>query len=190
MIAILGISGLANSVSFKRSHWPDLEEREYRISQGHDAAAALVVDGQIVAAAAEERFNRLKHSGAFPAAAAAFCLNQAGLRVGDLAEIAHSFNYAPYEEIYSLDPVSQELYDDVLSHEALLAQVEHFTPGFDLERVQQVRHHLSHAASACFASGWDECLTVVIDAMGETQGTSVFHARNGGLHRLAEISAN
>jgi len=190
MIAILGISGLSNALSFKRSHWPGLDERDYRISQGHDAAAALIVDGRIVAAAAEERFNRLKHSGAFPAKAAAFCLSQAGMRVEDLAEIAHSFNYAPYEEIYSLDPVSQELYDEVLSNHALLSRVKRFAPEFPLDKVHQVKHHLSHAASACFASGWDECLTVVIDAMGETQGTSIFHARNGDLRRLGEISAN
>ena len=63
MTVILGVGGLANSVSFKRAHWPGLEEREYRISQGHDAAAALVVNGTTVAAAAEERFNRKKHSG-------------------------------------------------------------------------------------------------------------------------------
>jgi carbamoyltransferase len=190
MTAILGISGLPNSVAFKRAHWPGLDQREYRISQGHDAAAALVVDGQIVAAAAEERFDRRKHSAAFPRAAAEYCLREAGLRAYDLTEIAHSFNYEPYEEIYSLDPVSQQLYDEVFSKEALLAEVEAFAPDFALRDVHQVRHHLSHAASACYASGWDNCLTVVIDAMGETQGASIFHARDGDLSRLGEISAN
>ncbi len=53
---ILGISGFENSIAFKKAHWPGLEEREYRISQGHDAAAALVIDGVPMAAAAEERF--------------------------------------------------------------------------------------------------------------------------------------
>src|SRR5277367_4922066 len=66
MSAILGLSGLAESVRFKRAHWPGLDEREYRILQGFDAAAALVVDGQVVAAAAEERFNRNKQMGDFP----------------------------------------------------------------------------------------------------------------------------
>src|SRR5882724_6644653 len=65
---ILGISGLENAVAFKKAHWPRLDEREYRLSQGHDAAAALVVDGVPVAAAAEERFNRQKHSARFPMA--------------------------------------------------------------------------------------------------------------------------
>ena len=63
---IIGISGLANAMSFKRSHWPGLDEREYRISQGHDSAAALVSNGEILAAAAEERFSLKKHTGDFP----------------------------------------------------------------------------------------------------------------------------
>ena len=80
MSAILGVSGLAESVRFKRAHWPGLEEREYRISQGFDAAAALVVDGVVVAAAAEERFNRRKQSGDFPVQAIAL-LSAAGRSV-------------------------------------------------------------------------------------------------------------
>jgi carbamoyltransferase len=190
MTSILGISGLANSLRFKREHWPSLDEREYRISQGHDAAAALIVDGRIVAAAAEERFNRHKHSGAFPEAAIDFCLRQAGLKLQDVSEIAHAFNYAPYEEIYSLDPVSGQLFDEVFSREALLDRLEEFAPEFPEENVHQVSHHLCHAASASLVSGWDECLTVIIDAMGETQGASIYHTRNGEIHRIAEISAN
>jgi predicted NodU family carbamoyl transferase len=72
---ILGISGLEQAMPFKRTHWPGLDARDYRISQGHDAAAALVVDGVPVAAAAEERFNRQKHSARFPACAILYCLD-------------------------------------------------------------------------------------------------------------------
>jgi carbamoyltransferase len=190
MTPILGISGLANSVNFKREHWPGLDEREYRISQGHDAAAALIVDGRIVAAAAEERFNRSKHSGAFPKAAIEFCLNQAGIKLDDVGEIAHAFNYAPYEEIYTLDPVSSRLFDEVFSREALLDEVAEFAPDFPEKNVHQVSHHVCHAASASMVSGWDECLTVVIDAMGETQGASIYHVRHGEVRRIGEISAN
>ena len=56
---ILGISGLPAAVRFKREHWPGLDDREYRLSQGHDSAAALVVNGEIRAAAAEERLAKL-----------------------------------------------------------------------------------------------------------------------------------
>ena len=190
MSAILGVSGLAESVRFKRAHWPGLEEREYRISQGFDAAAALVLDGVVVAAAAEERFNRHKQSGDFPAQAIAYCLREAGLSMGEVDEIAHCFDYAPFGEIFSLDATSATLYEEVFSRQALLAQVNRHCPEFPGERVHQVGHHLSHAASAYFTSGWDECLVVVLDAMGETQSGSVFHASHGKLEKLREISAN
>src|SRR5258707_10103691 len=102
---IFGISGLESAVPFKRALWPGLKEREYRISQGHDSAAALVVNGTPIAAAAEERFNREKHSGKFPAGAIRSCLAQAGLSIRDIDEIAHSFDYAPYHRAYSIDPM-------------------------------------------------------------------------------------
>ena len=190
MSAILGVSGLAESVRFKREHWPGLDEREYRILQGFDAAAALVVDGAVVAAAAEERFNRHKQTGDFPVQAIAYCLEQAGLSLADVDEIAHCFDYAPFGEIFSLDVTSAMLYEEVFSRHALLAQITRHCPQFPDERVHQVSHHLSHAASAYFTSGWDECLVVVLDAMGETQSGSIFLGRDGHLDKLHEISAN
>src|SRR5215467_11847995 len=107
---IIGISGLDSAVAFKKRHWPGLEEREYRISQGHDAAAALVVDGEIVAAAAEERFDRKKHSAHFPIHAIRYCLDEADINIEEIDEIAHSFDYSPYSKIFSLDPITAELY--------------------------------------------------------------------------------
>ncbi|HYK17274.1 MAG TPA: carbamoyltransferase C-terminal domain-containing protein [Bryobacteraceae bacterium] len=190
MSSILGVSGLAESVRFKREHWPGLEEREYRIAQGFDAAAALVVNGVVVAAAAEERFNRQKQTGDFPAQAIGYCLKQAGLALADVDEIAHCFDYAPFGEIFSLDATSAMLYEQVFSKQALLAQINRHYPQFSTERVHQVSHHLSHAASAYFTSGWDECLVVVLDAMGETQSGSIFRGRGARLEKLREISAN
>src|SRR5207247_8155109 len=70
---------------------------EYRISQGHDSAAALIVDGVCVAAAAEERFSRKKHTGDFPSGAIQYCLSEAGLEIGDVDEIAHGFDYRSEE---------------------------------------------------------------------------------------------
>lgn len=190
MSVILGLSGLEESVRFKRTHWPGLDEREYRIAQGFDAAAALVVDGIAVAAAAEERFNRQKQTGDFPAGAIASCLTQAGLSLGDVDEIAHCFDYAPFGEIFSLDAISAQLYEEVFSKQVLLGQVKQHCPQFPIERVHQVGHHLSHAASAYFTSGWDDCLVVVLDAMGETQSGTIFRGSGGHLEKLREISAN
>jgi carbamoyltransferase len=185
---ILGISGFENAMSFKKAHWPGLEEREYRISQGHDAAAALIVNGELVAAAAEERFNRQKHSAKFPIEAIRYCLSEAGLPLADVDELAHGFDYSPYRRIYSLDPMSVQLYAGVFSKEALLAQVERDMSGFPPERVHHVSHHLAHAASAFFTSGWDDCLVGVVDAMGEAQSVSIFHGHGGRLDKLREIS--
>src|SRR3989454_1319110 len=175
---------------FKRAHLPQLDEREYRISQGHDSAAALVVDGTVVAAVAEERISRKKHTGAFPKGAIAYCLAEAGVTIDQIDELAHGFDYAPYRGIYSLDPESRDLYRQVYSREALLALVTRDFPAFPAERVHHVAHHLAHAASAYFTSGWDECLVVVADGMGEAHGVSVYHARDGKLETLFRISAS
>src|SRR5207245_1691244 len=105
--------GFENAMPFKRAHWPGLDEREYRMSQGHDAAAALVVDGVCVAAAAEERFNRRKHSSDFPVGAIRYCLEAAGCSVTDIDEIAHGFNYVPYAAAYSIDPMTDKQYREV-----------------------------------------------------------------------------
>lgn len=187
---VLGISGLQNSVPFKQAHWPGLDPREYRISQGHDSAAALLIDGALIAASEEERFTRKKHTGDFPIAAIQYCLSTAGITLDDLDEVAHGFDYSPYRRLYSMDPASAELYSQVFSREALLEQVNRHLPGFPNERVHHVGHHLAHAASAAFTSGWDECLVVVNDAMGEVQSLTVYHFRDGELEKIREISAN
>jgi len=186
---IIGISGFEGSIPFKKCHWPGLDDREYRISQGHDSAAALFVDGELIAAAAEERFSRKKHTGDFPVGAISYCLEEAGLSLGDIDEIAHGFDYAPYRAAFSIDPISAALYRDVFSREAVLAQVSRYLDGYPADRVRHVNHHLAHAASAYFCSGWEECLVLVVDGMGELQSATVFHAHHGRLDKLCAISA-
>ena len=187
---IIGVSGLENAMPFKRTHFPGLDAREYRIAQGMDAAAALVIDGQLVAAAAQERFSGKKHTGDFPVDAIRFCLKEAGIGLDEIDEIAHGFDYAPYRGLYQQDDTSQALYDRVFSKEALLRQVARDLPGFPLEKVHQVGHHLAHAASAAWTSGWDECLVVVNDAMGETESLSIYDFHDGQLEKLRTIGAN
>ena len=174
---------------FKRAHWPNLDEREYRISQGHDSAAALVVDGSIVAAVAEERISRRKHTGDFPRGAIAYCLAEAGLAIQEIDELVHGFDYAPYRGLYAANPLSLDLYRAVYSRDALLALVARDFPDFPPARVFHVGHHLAHAASAYYTSGWDECLVMVIDGMGEAQSVTIYRAHAGCLHRIAQIPA-
>jgi carbamoyltransferase len=186
---VIGISGLANAVPFKKAIYPGLDEREYRIVQGMDAAAALLIDGELVAAAEEERFTGKKHTGAFPVHAIQYCLKQAGISVGEIDEIAHGFDYAPYRDLYLHDSVSASLYKQVLSRDALLENVRCHLPGFPEERAFAVGHHLAHAASAAYTSGWDECLVVVNDAMGEVESLSVYDFHDGELERICSIGA-
>jgi len=188
-VKILGISGIDGTGDFKRRHEPGLEEREYRITQGHDSAAALIVDGDVVAAVAEERVSRRKHTGDFPLGAIRACLAHAGLAPADLDEVAHSFDYEPYRALYALDPVAAELYRDVLSRDAFAARVRAALPDLPADRVRHVEHHLAHAASAYLTSGWDECLVAVMDGMGEAHGATVYTASGGRLEPRQRISA-
>jgi carbamoyltransferase len=187
---VIGISGLENSMPFKRARFPGLDEREYRIAQGMDAAAALVIDGELVAAAEQERFSGKKHTGDFPVDAIHFCLKQAGITLDEVDEIAHGFDYAACRGLYQQDQISRELYEQVFSKDALLRQVARDLPGFSSDRVHQVGHHLAHAASAAYTSGWDECLVMVNDAMGETESLSVYDFHDGQLERLRTVGAN
>src|SRR5438105_13993749 len=164
---IIGISGFEGSIPFKRARSPNLDEREYRISQGHDSAAALVVDGTVVAAVAEERISRRKHTGDFPKGAIAYCLDEAGLAIGDIDELVHGFDYAPYRAVYALDPASRDLSRHVYSREALLARVAGDVPGFPAQRGPALAPHAAHGDSADYTSAWDECLVLAIDGMGE-----------------------
>ncbi len=186
---VIGVSGIEGTMEFKRRHWPALQEREYRISQGHDSAAALVVEGEVVAAVAEERISRRKHTGEFPRGAIQCCLDIAGLRLEEIDAVVHSFDYQPCRALYGLDPISSELYRDVLSREAFVARVQDALPELAPGRVGHVEHHLAHAASAYCTSGWEECMVAVIDGMGEAHGATVYRAAGGRLEPVHRISA-
>ncbi len=186
---VIGISGLENFIDFKKAAWPGLEEREYRIAQGVDASAALVIDGNLVVAADQARFCVQTRTPQFPIDAIRFCLSEAGITIDAIDEIAHGFDFAPYRVLYAQDSVSTELYRRVLSRSALLDQVSRDLPGFPEEKVFAVSHHRAHAACAAFTSGWDECLVVVSDAMGEIEGLSVFDFHDGELERIRSMYA-
>ena len=111
---VLGLSGLPRAQEHLRRTHPDLSPLDERIVQGLDSAAALVVDGRLVAAASEERFTGEKGTGRLPEQAIAWCLREAGVTPDDVDLIAHGFDYdrhrrafeitgAPFDEVYSKD---------------------------------------------------------------------------------------
>ncbi|MFI6481224.1 carbamoyltransferase [Nonomuraea sp. NPDC050663] len=186
---ILGISGLHNSEEFKRRELPGLSDREYRISQGRDSAAALVVDGRVVAAAAEERFTGEKTTGAFPVNAIRFCLDQGGIGLDDLDLIGHGFAHER-SGLESGDDYLDRRFTEVYDPERQLDWfAEHF-PGAEVRsRFTPVSHHLAHAASAYYASGFDDCLVLVADGRGETESLTVYTGIGGKLEALHTVPA-
>jgi carbamoyltransferase len=189
---IIGMSGVENAMAFKRSEWPGREEREYRMVQGQDAAACLLVDGEIVAAAEEERFDRRKHSDRFPSQAIRYCLDQGGLAIEDVDGFAHAFDYTPFKLFHSLSAVAKRRYREVYSREAILGLLERDFPELrdPAGRFHNVEHHLAHAASAYYTTGWDECLLIVIDGMGEMHAVSAWTGRDGKIDNVRRITAN
>jgi carbamoyltransferase len=145
-----------------------IHENPFEQEFGHDGAAVLVEDGEVIAAIEEERLNRIKHSDKFPVNALRFCLDRRSIKPDDVDCFAF---YAT--EAYC---------------NALLSQMAKNMPGMRIpdartlahgrlqqaldckiadERVKFVRHHLAHAASAFALSGLNESLVVAIDGYGD-----------------------
>jgi carbamoyltransferase len=187
---VLGYSGFDRSISFKRARFPDLASREYRIVQGLDSAVALVDDEGVRFAAAEERFSGVKSTGAFPTGAMRACLEHARLQPDAIDVVAHAFAYDCVQPLFTHDDFSRaqyaEVYDPALQHEYLRTNVAEIDWA---SRFVAVPHHLAHAASAFYQSGFADSLILVSDGMGETQSASVLLGSDSGLTPLASIPA-
>ncbi len=188
---IIGISGLHNSVPFKKKEFPGLSPRHYRIAQGFDSAAALVSTGHIKAAAAEERFSGMKGTGSFPVNSIKYCLESASLSLDAIDYLAHGFAYEPYVSYYDHDEFTQRRYAEVYSREAQKRCIEEHFPATGLaDKLIQVPHHLAHAASAFYVSGYDESLILVSDGMGEMHSVTVaIGHRDNTIEILKQIPA-
>ena len=152
----------------------------------HDPAAALVVDGVTVAAAEEERFTRRKHGKSpvpfstweVPEQAMRWCLERAGVAPEDVDAIAYS-----YDPDLAPAPGGDLTDDGWEGLRTLYARraprfLATALPGLDPARVRFVPHHVAHAASATWASGFDPCSVLVLDGRGE--GASHLAARHVG----------
>ncbi|GFG65968.1 carbamoyltransferase [Mycobacterium kubicae] len=143
----------------------------------HDPAAALVVDGQVVAAAEEERFSRRKHgkqavpfsTWEVPVAAIRWCLEQGGVDAADIDAVGYSYDPAlMYEE--PVDPAGLDRDWEYLR--TLYAQraprfLAAAVPGLNPAVFQHVRHHVAHAASTALASPHPDTAVLVVDGRGE-----------------------
>ncbi|MBV9792491.1 MAG: carbamoyltransferase [Actinobacteria bacterium] len=159
----------------------------------HDPAAALIVDGQIVAAAEEERFSRRKHgkrpvpfsAWELPELSAAWCLRQAGLRPEDLDAVAYSYDPAdcrPAGELGLDDPWDWLRIRYAQEAPQFLAEA---LPGLDPAAVKYVRHHEAHAASAGLAAPFTDASVLVCDGRGEAASHLAGRYAGGRLEVLA-----
>lgn len=185
---VIGISGLHDCVRFKMRELPGLSPREYRIAQGFDSAAALVTSAGIAAAAAEERFTCEKATGAFPSNAIRYCLAAAGLPLDAVDYVAHGFCYEPHAILFEHSDFARRQFAEVYARQAQIDCLERQFPGHDWEaRVVRVPHHMAHAASAFYLSGFPEALILVSDGMGEVESTTVAIGRGRSIEKIADV---
>src|SRR4051812_8619551 len=146
----------------------------------HESAAALLVDGTLVVAAEEERFNRIKHGKSsefdnphqLPERAIRFCLKHAGLAAGDIDHVAYSFNPKLRRAQYRAewwDPRLEETFQLRLG-EVRGAVDELFGRPLG-QRFHFVPHHMAHAFSAYLPSGFERAAILTIDGIGEIAGS-------------------
>ncbi len=161
-----------------------------------DAAACLVVDGELLAAAEEERFRRIKHWAGFPAQAIRYCLTQAGLDLTQIDRVA--VNSAPGANLarklrYTLTHVpSITLVAEKLRNRRLRSSVvQLLSQAFDNQpcdsRVHRIEHHAAHLASAYYPSPFDTATTVSVDGFGDFSSAAWGTASGTGLRVAGHV---
>jgi carbamoyltransferase len=168
----------------------------------HDSAAALITDGELIAAAQEERFTRKKHDSGFPKNAVAYCLAEGGIDLGQVDHVA--FYDKPFlkferllETYLAFAPqgfasfrmaVPVWLKEKLFQKRLLRDHLIECGAGKDIEqRLLFTEHHQSHAASAFFPSPFEEAAVLTIDGVGEWATTSVGLGRGHRLEMLKEL---
>jgi len=148
----------------------------------HDSAAALLVDGRIVAAAQEERFTRKKHDARFPVHAIGYCLAEGAIRFDEvdyvvfyekpflkferLLETYVAFAPKGYRSFAMAIPIW--LREKLFQKNLIRRELQKFAPDFDWQsRLLFTEHHMSHAASAFYASGLPDAAVLTMDGVGE-----------------------
>lgn len=160
----------------------------------HDSAAALVRDGEIVAAAQEERFSRKKHDHRFPSHAVDYCLREAQISAADLDYVCFYdkpllkferlletyLDYAPQGIRSFLQAMPLWLREKLFIRDDIAKQC-----GFD-GQVLFTEHHESHAASAFYPSPFDEAAILTVDGVGEWATSAYGYGQGNEVHLLAE----
>jgi carbamoyltransferase len=168
----------------------------------HDSAAAIIMDGEIIAAAQEERFTRKKHDASYPKNAINYVLKEAGLKLNEvdhvvfyekpflkferLLETYIGFSPSGFKSFSMSMPLwlSEKLFQKKMIFDALKEQDSNFN---DIKNINFSEHHLSHAASAFFSSPYEEAIILTLDGVGEWATTTVSLGKNNKINILKEI---
>lgn len=168
----------------------------------HDPAAAIVVDGKVVAAAEEERFIREKHAVGKPCRKSIeFCLKESGISPAEVDAVAFPWSFRAYDEKkwrYALATVLSEpsrafkvLTKGARKNEGIRSMVFSILRDFGISvpesRVYFVEHHLAHAATAYHLSGYPDAAIMSIDGSGEFATTLFAEGRGGKIRKIREI---
>ena len=165
----------------------------------HDSAAALLVDGEPVAAAQEERFTRRRHDSAFPINACRYVLDDAGVAYDDLAAIAFYekpflkferlletyHHFAPRGLASFVTAMPVWLREKLFMRQLIAEQLRQL--GEARHRIYYPEHHLSHAASAFYPSPFDDAAILTIDGVGEWATTTIGRGRAAQIEVLSEL---
>ena len=169
----------------------------------HDSAAAIMVDGEIVAAAQEERFTRKKQDASFPSNAVSYCLNYAGLDLNKLDAVVFYdkpllkferlletyYGFAPRGIKSFIKAIPVWLNEKMFLKRLIKEKLSGLDETFDPEKMKLLfpEHHLSHAASAFYPSPYDEAAIITIDGVGEWATASFCHGKGKEIEILHEL---
>ena len=167
----------------------------------HDSAAAIIVDGEIIAAAQEERFTRKKHDPSYPNNAIQYVLSEAGLELNQINFV--SFYDKPFlkferllETYVAFAPKGFQsfkasmplwLREKLFLKDLLIKEMKKLDENFNPEKLRFGEHHFSHAASAFYPSPFDEAVVLTIDGVGEWATTTVAIGSGSKLDIVKEI---
>lgn len=167
----------------------------------HDSAAALIMDGEIIAAAQEERFSRKKHDAEFPLNAINYVLYDAKITMEDVDYVV--FYDKPFlkferllETYVSMSPKGFNsfrkampiwLKEKLFLKDFLLKQFKELDKGFKVDKLMFSEHHVSHAASAFYPSPFKEAIVLTLDGVGEWTTTSVAIGKDNKLDFVKEL---
>jgi carbamoyltransferase len=162
----------------------------------HDAASVLMSDGQLIAAAEEERFSRIKHDCNFPRNAIQFCLNQGGIDSSELSYVA--FFEKPFRKLDRILMTALQTYPRSYEvfRESMIAWIAdklwitttlYSEFGIPKDRVLFSQHHLSHAASAYLCSPFDGAAILTVDGVGEWATATYGVGRGNDITLLKQI---